>query len=163
MEKGLGLLSSPPEVVRKAEPRLRFLVPWEPAYKVFFRNFFDLLLFRTVPHVEISSPPARFWGDVFVYSGISWWALVESAFWHLLIILGFVAVYPQWAAHHHPLPRKAARDSSLTYYPRSFPATGGARSRAQERAAQRAQAAKPAVGARSAPFKVAREQGQAAV
>ena len=166
MYKGLGLLSSPEKISPKAAPRLQLLVPWESGYRVFFRNLFDLLLFRTVPRVSITSRPARFWHDVFVYTGVPWWAMLESSFWHLLTLLIFLVVYPIWAAHHLDLQRRPLRDSSVIYYKPlpSFPAEGGARSqpRSQPQPQTHAQKRLPQSARPQAAIKVARERSRGA-
>jgi hypothetical protein len=71
---------------RDARPQL--LLELQPAYRVFFSNLFDILLFRTVRRgrVAITSPPGSFWPDVFIHSTTPWWGLMESTLWHVIMI-----------------------------------------------------------------------------
>src|SRR5437762_12825255 len=94
MDKASGLLSSNLNANLKAAPHLRLLLELEPAHRVFFHNLADTLLCRSVPPIATTSSPAPFWSDVFVYSGVSWWRLLDSVLWHLL------AVAVVWSLSH---------------------------------------------------------------
>jgi TonB family protein len=71
----------------------RLLVELPSRRKVFFNNFFDLLLRRHPPAVEVSSTPSAFWPDVFVPSGIHWSRFFESVALHVLAIACVVSLF----------------------------------------------------------------------
>src|ERR1700720_1127168 len=86
MDKGSGLLIPSIGAPRKAPPRLRLLVEWEAAHRVFFRNLADLVLFRSVPPIPLTARRGRFWSDVFVESGMPWRGLLQSVVCHVLVM-----------------------------------------------------------------------------
>jgi len=71
---------------------LRLLVELEPWHVGFRRNLRDL--FRHEPQWRGSSPPGRFWPDVFVSSRLPLWGFLESGFYHL------AAFALLWAVSH---------------------------------------------------------------
>ena len=109
------------------DPRPRLLIERKPAYRTFFSNLFDILLFRVVRRVAITSKPAPFWPDVFVQSATPWWGLTESALWHVIMI---GAVLILW--RDTPLPEQARFQKTyepVVYYDPSptFPVQGSRR------------------------------------
>jgi hypothetical protein len=154
MEQVTGLLTPTARTHPVAEPRL--LVESESRYRVFLENLADLVFFRTVPKVAISSPPGVFWRDVFVHSPISWWSFIESMLWHLV---AGVAVWAVSAGGTLPKPasyKQAYSKSSLYYYPPSR--TFSARTSSGPRPVpSRARHESP----RQAAMRVAREQRRA--
>jgi TonB family protein len=58
------------------------LVELEPWPAVFLRNLRDWFSPPLQPDFQISSPPGRFWSDVFVGSGFSWRPFAQSAGFH---------------------------------------------------------------------------------
>jgi len=90
MDSGLGVsrnVTSP----RAAEPKLRLLTELRPWREVFVENLGDLLLRREPPRVWTTSPPGKFWPDVFVPRGVPWFRMSESGVLHVLAILMLVA------------------------------------------------------------------------
>lgn len=109
-----------------AAPQLKVLWQPEPAYRIFFRNLADVLLRGYEPPPSITSRPGPFWRDVFVYSGVAWWAMLESLLWHVVLVAAIWDVSllqlrtPQFEA------RRGFRRERLTYYaPPKFPAALG--------------------------------------
>ncbi len=144
MDNAHRVLTANPRVQRSGPaPRLSLPIELEPGYRVFFRNLADLLLWRGVPHIPITSRPAPFWNDVFVPSGTLWYSFTESTLLHLLLIILFVWGQSRvWVLSTKVLPQRDAFNRSITYYPpaRSFPAIEGRASsvRARSRVKQTA-------------------------
>src|SRR3954462_291845 len=65
------------------EPELRLLIDLEPRGDVFFENVG--YLFQKPRTIRTSSPPAKFWSDVFVPTGLPWGRMAESVVLHVLI------------------------------------------------------------------------------
>lgn len=90
MDSGLGE-SREETSPRAAEPDLRLLTELTPWYQIFFENVRDTLLRREPGRVWTTSPPGRFWPDVFVPTGIPWARMGESASLHVLAIAMLVS------------------------------------------------------------------------
>src|SRR5438552_3542715 len=132
----------------KAAPRLKLLLELEPAHRVFFRNLADIFLFRSPPPIATTSRPAPFWSDVFVYSGVPWWWLLGSMFWHVLAVAAVWSLSQGWALQEHSQQRRTFHQSYVSYYtpPQSFPALGSSRSRVGARSeGQRGSAHQPLI------------------
>src|SRR3989454_4155181 len=119
----------------KAAPRLRLLLELEPAHRIFFRNLADLLLFRSTSPIATTSRPAPFWGDVFVYSRVPWWWLLESMLCHMIAVVAMVNLSQGWAREQLQQRRAFNKSYVVSYYPpsQSFPALGSSRSRVRAR------------------------------
>jgi TonB family protein len=92
------------------------LLEWDSRPRTFFRNLFDLLLFRKPPEVAITARPTTFWPDVFVDQRVSRRALFDSALVHVfmvVVIVGFTETYIRWRPPelHDPF-----NHTKLTYY-----------------------------------------------
>ncbi len=72
------------------EPELRLLVELEPRGKAFFQNIGHSI--RRPQQVWTSSPPAKFWTDVFVPSGLPWGRIAESGLLHVLAVVAAISV-----------------------------------------------------------------------
>src|SRR5689334_22739806 len=72
------------------EPELRLLIDLEPRGDVFFENVG--YLFHKPRTVRTSSPPAKFWSDVFVPTGLPWGRMAESVVLHVLIAVAIFTV-----------------------------------------------------------------------
>jgi TonB family protein len=116
MDNGFGLLNSRVNLHYKAAPPPRFVVELDPAYRVFFRNLSDLLLFRRAPRVTVTSRPAAFWPDVFVPSRTPWWPFLESILWHVFAAAVVWALAQGWALQSQSLPRTVFNRSDVIYY-----------------------------------------------
>src|SRR5437870_2288182 len=115
----------------EAAPRLRLLLELEPAHRVFFRNFADVILFRSTPPVATMSRTGPFWHDVFVCSGVPWRWLLGSTLSHMIVI-AFMLILSQWWAQREPLQhRRTFYKSYVSYYTPSpsFPALRSSASR----------------------------------
>jgi len=86
MDSGLGETRNSTSP-RAAEPELRLLIELRPRHEIFFENLRDKLLGREVQHVWTTSPPGKFWPDVFVPGGIAWNRMAESGILHVLVVL----------------------------------------------------------------------------
>jgi TonB family protein len=95
MKQGSGLAEPVVDRTGKIPPEPRFVVDLEPWTRVFFRNFKDL--FRAPqPGLELSSPPAAFWEDVFISQPLPWRRFLESAGYHVAIIAALSGVAQFW-------------------------------------------------------------------
>jgi hypothetical protein len=133
-------------------PRLRLLIELEPRHRVFFRNLADLVLLRPAPKVPVTSPPARFWNDVFVPSGARWSSILKSTLCHLLLTVLFVWSQSRGWVRVKLFSQQDRSHRSVTYpVGYSFPAVESrapsvrARPRAQEASSQQAAAHQPAM------------------
>jgi hypothetical protein len=122
MDQAPGVLLAEPRVPRpRPAPRLRLLTELEPRHRVFFGNLADLLLARRVPQAPITSRPAAFWHDVFVPSGISWIAFLESMIWHVLVLTLFVWGQSRVWEPVKLFPERETVHRTITYYPPPTP------------------------------------------
>ena len=93
----------------------QFLVELEPWH----RNLTSLLSLRNRERLASFSPPAEFWPDVFVRSGLPWRRFLESALCHG-IVLGLVWLSGQvWWNRSHLAPPAAFNRADVIYYPQS--------------------------------------------
>src|SRR5256712_3535614 len=130
-----GLLSSNKSAHLRTAPRLRLLLELEPAHRIFFRYFADLLLFRSTSPIATTSRSAPFWGDVFVYSRVPWWWLLESMLCHMIAVVAMVNLSQGWAREQLQQRRAFNKSYVVSYCPpsQSFPALGSSRSRVRAR------------------------------
>src|SRR5947207_1319383 len=114
---------APEGVTPNPRAQLKLLLELEPATRVFFRNLFDLLLFRS-KSVITTSRPAPFWSDVFVYARVPWWRFAESMVGHVLTIAAVLIGSRAWTQLEQPQPLRISRKDYVTYYSpsQSFPA-----------------------------------------
>lgn len=97
-----------------SQPRILFEP--EPWAQVFRRNLGDLILRRQPLEVNVSSPPAPFWPDVFVHRPLPWGAFAESVLYHAIVLMlawGYSAFLVR------PQPRVQARrfdPADVIYY-----------------------------------------------
>jgi len=107
-----------------SDPHLKLLLELEPAPRVFFRNLFDLLLFRSTFRIPTTSRPAPFWSDVFVQSRVPWWRFTESMVCHVLTLAAVLIGSRVWTQLEQPRPLRISRRDYVTYYTpsQSFPA-----------------------------------------
>jgi hypothetical protein len=113
-------------------PRLKLLLEFEPAHRVFFRNLTDALLRRQVPRVPLTSRPGPFWNDVFVYSAMPWRSFFESILWHVFVVAVIWTVFLRGGPRLETARQQQMfHDSRITYYApsKSFPATESRRVR----------------------------------
>lgn len=121
MKQGSGLVEPAVDRTGNVPPDLRFVVDLEPWTRVFFRNVWDLFG-RPQPGLELSSPPAAFWEDVFVAPHLPWRRFLESAFYHVAIIAalsGATQLWPQSQIKDHATfsPRDVIYYSASEYLP----------------------------------------------
>jgi TonB family protein len=83
---------------------LRLLVASDPWFRVFLQNLGDLFRRRESAPLQLQSPPADFWSDVFVDRRLPWPRFMQSGAYHILalaIILAgshFLALQPHVTA-----------------------------------------------------------------
>jgi hypothetical protein len=142
IDKGVGLCVSKMDVKPQAAPRLKLLLEFEPAHRVFFRNLADTVLRRPVPSVATTSRPGPFWNDVFVYTAVPWRSFFESVLWHVLVLAGVWTLFLR-LPQHETSQKQMFRDSRIVYYapPKSFPATESRRPRERPRSKAPSEAA----------------------
>jgi TonB family protein len=99
MKQGSELVEPVGDWTGNVPPEPRFVVDLEPWTRVFLRNFRDLLS-APQPGLELSSPPAAFWDDVFVAPHLPWRRFLESAVYHVAIIAALSGAAEFW-----PQPR----------------------------------------------------------
>ncbi len=111
----LGAAAQPRPVPRTVKPP-QFLWPLEPRFKVFRQNLADLLLFRTVPKVQITARPGTFWSDVFVDERVSFRALADSFLVHIFLLVTIVGITRTYITYRPPELYDAFQHTRLTYY-----------------------------------------------
>jgi hypothetical protein len=141
MDQGSGLLTPSVSAPRKAPPRIRLLIEWEPAHRVFLRNLADLVFFRSEPPIPLTARRGRFWSDVFVESGVPWRGLAQSMLWHVLAMAALWS-FPKALAPQQHAERRQNFQSYVSYYtpPQSFPALGSSGPRIRARPGMRNEA-----------------------
>src|SRR3954468_9253217 len=72
------------------EPELRLVINLEPRRTAFVANVGCVV--RKARTVRATSPPAKFWTDVFVPSGLPWGRMAESLALHLLAVVAVITV-----------------------------------------------------------------------
>jgi hypothetical protein len=120
------------DVKLQAAPRLKLLLEFEPAHRVFFRNLGDAVLRREPPRIALTSRPGTFWTDVFIYSGKPWRSFFESILWHVFVVAVIWTVFLRGGPRLETAKQQQMiRDSRITYYApsKSFPATESRRTR----------------------------------
>jgi hypothetical protein len=120
------------DVKLQAAPRLKLLLEFEPAHRVFWRNLGDAVLRRQPPRIALTSRPGAFWNDVFVYTGKPWRSFFESILWHVFVVAVIWTVFFRGGPRLETAKQEQMlRDSRITYYApsKSFPATESRRSR----------------------------------
>jgi hypothetical protein len=131
-DEGSGLCVSKMDAKLQAAPRLKLLLEFEPAHRVFFRNLGDAVLRREPPRLALTSRPGTFWNDVFIYSGKPWRSFFESILWHVFVVAVIWVVFLRGGPRLETAKQQQMfHDSRITYYApsKSFPATESRRSR----------------------------------
>ena len=128
--------AAPEGVTPNPSAQLKLLLELESATRVFFRNLFDLFLFRSTSRIPATSRQAPFWSDVFVYARVPWWRFAESMVVHVLTIAALLIGSRVWTQLEQPQPLRISRKDYVTYYSpsQSFPAM---KARAPARTASR--------------------------
>lgn len=110
-----------------ASPKLhlKLLPEIEPAYRVFFRNLFDVL--RPKPPGANGIQNVGFWREVLFYSDIPWQRFAESMVGHLVALAVVLLMSQVWKSQELPRRRSMFENSHLIYYKPtdSFPALRG--------------------------------------
>ena len=60
--------------------------------RVFFGNLRDLIFPRSLPPLDLRSPPAPFWADVFVERGLPWARFLQSVAYHGIALALLIAI-----------------------------------------------------------------------
>lgn len=143
MDNALELLTTEKTIPRRAVPRLKLLLEWEPAHKVFLSNLADAVSLQPPPPLAITSPPAEFWRDVFVPTQLPWKSFQESMLWHLVVFLAAWGLSQGWASRPQPHTSQTFRASGSIYYTpsRAFPAAHSSPSKIRPDRPTRTQAA----------------------
>jgi hypothetical protein len=128
MENGTKILDLVSDAHWDDSPGPQLLLPRDPPYRVFLGNLAHTLLGQPSPRVVISSRPAPYWRDVFVYRGLPWWALIESGLWHMVLIVVVLGV-SKWTTGEKVQFQRFEHSSYITYYPPdpTFPASKSSR------------------------------------
>lgn len=116
MKQGLKLFDTALRPRPKSVPPPTLLVQLEPWHRVFLRNLRDTLLFRRPATVPLSSPPADFWGDVFVHSRLPWGRFAESVVFHTAVIALLWGSARLWPRRVHVAAPVAFHSSDVIYY-----------------------------------------------
>ena len=116
MEQGSGLVESGVDPGGSPLAAPVFLVELPPWRKVFFHNLGDLFWPRRQPCLELSSPPGRFWPDVFVRSGLPRNGFLESALYHVTAFAMLSAFAQFWPRPPHIADRATFNHADVIYY-----------------------------------------------
>ncbi len=120
--------SSNVEIQLTDAPDIALLLELEPAHRVFFRNFADLVRLRSPAHLTVSSNSTHEWNDIFVSSHLPWTRFLQSVLLHVVVVgllSGISKIYPPEVL----VFRLPIAEAHLTYYPssQSFPARESSR------------------------------------
>ncbi|MBV8891236.1 MAG: GAF domain-containing protein [Acidobacteria bacterium] len=108
---GHMLLRSPSRFINVPLPSL--LIEREPVHRIFLHNLLDTVLsYRTVP--SVTSPPARFWDDVFIPSKLPWKCFAQSLLLHIIMAFLAAALLKVFVSRPHMLYPKV--DQATVYY-----------------------------------------------
>jgi periplasmic protein TonB len=132
MRQGFRLIDTALKPKPNPLPAPTLLVQLEPWHRVFFRNLRDALWPRRPAELQLSSPPADFWQDVFVRSRLPWLRFAESAILHTAVIAMLWGSARLWPQRVHVITPVAFHSSDVIYYQASdLPPldTGGAKPR----------------------------------
>src|SRR6266550_366595 len=110
MKQGSGLVEPVVDRTGNVPPEPTFVVNLEPWTRVFFRNLRDLFGPRQ-PGLDLSSPPAAFWEDVFVVPHLPWRRFLESACYHITTLAALSGAAQFWPQH-----RAAFSSKDVIYY-----------------------------------------------
>jgi len=100
---------------RAAEPQLRLLTELRPRREVFFENLLDKLTGRDVVRVWTTTPPGKFWPDVFIPKRFPWRGVIDSGILHICAILMLVTFTRLYFSLENQ-PKVRLRPQSLTDY-----------------------------------------------
>jgi hypothetical protein len=109
-------------------PDIRLLISWEPAYRVFFRNFSDLVSLRSRALLGKPSKQIDGWNGIFIDTRLPWKRFIESAFLHFIVV-GMLLVSPKIWLREPLASSQPLREARVIYYPfsPSFPANESSR------------------------------------
>ncbi len=108
----VGSLQQMPQAA--AVPRLLVELPSRP--RVFFSNLRDLVLPTRGHHIELESPPAAFWPDVFVKRSLPWYGFLKSGACHLLAGALLVVLTHIFALQPRVVAAREFDRSEVIYY-----------------------------------------------
>jgi TonB family protein len=91
-------------------------VHWTPFWPQFLRNLADHFFLQEPQPVRTSSPPGRFWDDVFVRRPFPWKNMAQSVTVHFAVISFFVSTWPFWMRPSSVTLDSPYRRTSITYY-----------------------------------------------
>lgn len=97
-----------------AAPRLLVELPSRP--RVFFSNLRDLVLPMRRPRLELQSPPAAFWPDVFVRRSLPWYGFLKSGGCHGLAVALLVILTHIFSLQPRVVPPRIFDRSQVIYY-----------------------------------------------
>lgn len=97
-----------------AAPRL--LVELPSRHRVFFGNLWALLLPGPGPRLDLQSPPADFWPDVFVKRSLPWYGFLKSGGCHLLAGVLLVVLTHIFSLQPRVVPPRPFDRSEVVYY-----------------------------------------------
>ncbi len=97
-----------------AVPRLLVELPSRP--RVFLSNLRDLVLPTGGPRLELQSPPAAFWPDVFVKRSLPWYGFLKSGACHVLAGALLVVLTHIFSLQPRVVPPRIFDRSPVIYY-----------------------------------------------
>ncbi len=97
-------------------PELRLVVSHEPRSQVFLKNLRDLFRPPTIAPLELVSPPAPFWPDVFVNRRLPWRRFLQSGIYHVMALVAIWEASQFLALQARPIARSAFAHSEIIYY-----------------------------------------------
>ena len=98
----------------------KLLVETEPTLRIFFGNLVEALLSRAQAPVQLTSPPAQFWPDVFVSSHLRWQSFAESILLHIMVLVTLGSLLKLDLSHPRFVPPVLNRPDVLYYLPAEY-------------------------------------------
>jgi TonB family protein len=107
---------TPPHTAIRPDPSPKLTISWTPFWPQFVANVGDFILRREPLPYRATSPPGRFWPDVFVQRPMPWRDLVASAFLHAALIAFVLATGKFWLTRSTVRLQDPVASTPITYY-----------------------------------------------
>jgi len=106
----------PLEEISQSAPLPCLLVELPSWPRIFFGNLRDLIFARSLPPLDLRSPPAPFWADVFVERRLPWARFLQSVAYHGIALALLIAFTRFFALQPQVVARPAFDHAQVIYY-----------------------------------------------